>query len=214
MTGKFNLNIEFMKYRALSLVIILWFITCSIFLFMNMPFIYTSVAHVLNVQHDIKMSSGQISDNYLLIIRYLQSFFISDMQTTLPINNVVRIHFGDVKRLILLNDLFMVVMTPIIIKILIRLRENRLLWLLKSAFRQMYGCFVFLFVFALIDFNDAFIFFHKILFRNNDWIFNAKKEPIIILFPDQYFMIGFAFIFIFVTIFYLILLRFINRSTQ
>ncbi|MCX8743019.1 TIGR01906 family membrane protein [Lactobacillus sp. B3795] len=208
------MNIEFMKYRALSLVIILWFITCSIFLFMNMPFIYTSVAHVLNVQHDIKMSSGQISDNYLLIIRYLQSFFISDMQTTLPINNVEKVHFGDVRRLILLNNLFMVVMTPIVIKILIRLRKNRLLWFLKSAFRQIYGCFVFLFVFALIDFNDAFIFFHKILFRNNDWIFNAKKEPIIILFPDQYFMIGFAFIFIFVTVFYLILLRCINRSTQ
>ncbi|KPN81964.1 hypothetical protein RZ76_09780 [Apilactobacillus kunkeei] len=208
------MNIEFMKYRALSLVIILWFITCSIFLFMNMPFIYTSVVHVLNVQHDIKMSSGQISDNYLLIIRYLQSFFISDMQTTLPINNVVKVHFGDVRRLILLNNLFMVVMTPIVIKLLIRLRKNRLLWLLKSAFRQIYGCFVFLFVFALIDFNDAFIFFHKILFRNNDWIFNAKKEPIIILFPDQYFMIGFAFIFIFVTVFYLILLRFINKSMQ
>ena len=136
------------------------------------------------------------------------------MQTTLPINNVVRIHFGDVRRLILLNNLFMVVMTPIVIKILIRLRKNRLLWLLKSAFRQIYGCFVFLFVFALIDFNDAFIFFHKILFRNNDWIFNEKKEPIIILFPDQYFMIGFTFIFIFVTLFYLILLRFINRLTQ
>ncbi|KOY79403.1 hypothetical protein RZ72_05450 [Apilactobacillus kunkeei] len=207
------MNIEFMKYRALSLVIILWFVTCSIFLFMNMPFIYTSVVHVLNIQHDIKMSSGQISDNYLLIIRYLQSFFISDMQTTLPINNVVKEHFGDVRRLILLNNLFMVVMTPIVIKILIRLRKNRLLWLLKSAFGQTYGCFVFLFVFALIDFNDAFIFFHKILFRNNDWIFNAKKEPIIILFPDQYFMIGFAFIFIFVTVFYLILLRFINKST-
>lgn len=214
MTGKFNLNIEFMKYRALSLVIILWFVTCSIFLFMNMPFIYTSVVHVLNVQHDIKMSSGQIRDNYLLIIRYLQSFFIIDMQTTLPINNVVKEHFGDVRRLILLNNLFMVIMTPIVIKTLIRLRKNRFLWLLKLSFRQIYGCFVFLFVFALIDFNDAFIFFHKILFRNNDWIFNAKKEPIIILFPDQYFMIGFAFIFIFVTLFYLILLRFINRSTQ
>lgn len=203
-----------MKYRALSLVIILWFVTCSIFLFMNMPFIYTSVVHVLNVQHDIKMSSGQIRDNYLLIIRYLQSFFIIDMQTTLPINNVVKEHFWDVRRLILLNNLFMVIMTPIVIKTLIRLRKNRFLWLLKLSFRQIYGCFVFLFVFALIDFNDAFIFFHKILFRNNDWIFNAKKEPIIILFPDQYFMIGFAFIFIFVTVFYLILLRFINRSTQ
>ncbi|WP_373301486.1 TIGR01906 family membrane protein [Apilactobacillus nanyangensis] len=214
MTGKFNLNIEFMKYRAISLVIILWFVTCSVFLFMNMPFIYTSVVHVLNVQHDIKMSSEQISDNYLLIIRYLQSFFISNMQTTLPINNVVRIHFGDVRKLILINNLFMVVMTPLVIKLLIKLRKNRLLWLLKSALKQIYSCFVFIAVFALIDFNDTFIFFHKILFRNNDWIFNAKKEPIILLFPDQYFMIGFIFIFIFVTVFYLILLRFINESMQ
>ncbi|WP_373310047.1 TIGR01906 family membrane protein [Apilactobacillus zhangqiuensis] len=214
MIGKFNLNIEFMKYRALSLVILLWFVTCSIFLFMNMPFIYTSVVHLLNVQHDIKMSSDQIKDNYLLIIRYLQSFFIDNMQTTLPINNVVKTHFLDVRRLILLNNLFMVSMTPILIKILVKLRENKLLWLLKQAFKRIYSFFVFVCVFALIDFNDAFIFFHKLLFRNNDWIFNAKKEPIIILFPDQYFVIGFAFIFIFVTVCYLILLRFINKSNQ
>lgn len=203
-----------MKYRALSLVILLWFVTCSIFLFMNMPFIYTSVVHLLNVQHDIKMSSGQIRDNYQLIIRYLQSFFIDDMQTTLPINSVVKTHFGDVRRLVLLNNMFMVVMTPILIKILVKLRENKLLWLLKQSFKQIYSFFVFVCIFALIDFNDAFIFFHKLLFRNNDWIFNAKKEPIIILFPDQYFMIGFAFIFIFVTVCYLILLRFINKSNQ
>lgn len=208
------MNIEFMKYRALSLVIMLWFVTCSIFLFINMPFIYTSVVQILNVQHDIKMSLGEISDNYLLIIRYLQSFFIRDMQTTLPINNVVKVHFGDVKRLILLNNVFMVVMTPLLIKLLIKLRKTHLLWIFKSSFKQIYGCFVFIFVFAIIDFNDAFIYFHKILFRNNDWIFNAKKEPIIILFPDQYFMIGFAFIFIFVTVFYLMLLRFINKSKQ
>ncbi len=214
MTGKFNLNIEFMKYRALSLVIILWFVTCSIFLFMNMPFIYTLVVHVLNVKNDIKMSSSQINENYLLIIRYLQSFFIRNMQTTLPINDIVRIHFGDVRKLIIANNLFMVILTPIVLKILVKLRQNNLLWILKAMIKQIYALFVFICVFALIDFNDAFIFFHRILFRNNDWIFDAKKEPIIILFPDQYFMIGFAFIFIVVTLFYITLLRFINKTEQ
>ncbi|CAI2587619.1 hypothetical protein AKUA2003_05640 [Apilactobacillus kunkeei] len=208
------MNIEFMKYRALSLVIILWFVTCSIFLFMNMPFIYTLVVHVLNVKNDIKMSSSQINENYLLIIRYLQSFFIRNMQTTLPINDIVRIHFGDVRKLIIANNLFMVILTPIVLKILVKLRQNNLLWILKAMIKQIYALFVFICVFALIDFNDAFIFFHRILFRNNDWIFDAKKEPIIILFPDQYFMIGFAFIFIVVTLFYITLLRFINKTEQ
>lgn len=203
-----------MKYRAISLVIIMWFVTCSIFLFMNMPFIYTSVVHLLNVQNDIKMSSDQISKNYLLIIRYLQSFFVNNMKTTIPINNVVKTHFSDVRRLVLLNNLFMVIMTPILIRVLSELRKNRLLWLLKSTFKQIYSFFIFFCIFALMDFSDAFIFFHKVLFRNNDWIFNVKKEPIIILFPDQYFMIGFVFIFVCVTFFYLILLRFINKSEQ
>lgn len=214
MIGKLNLNIEFMKYRAISLVIIIWFVTCSIFLYINMPFIYTSVIHWLNVQNDIKMSPDQISKNYLLIIRYLQSFFVDDMKTTIPINNVVKTHFSDVRSLILLNNLFMVIMTPILIRLLAKLRKKRLLWFLKSIFKQIYSLFIFFCVFALIDFNDAFIFFHKVLFRNNDWIFNEKKEPIIILFPNQYFMIGFVFIFVCVTFFYLIFLRFINKSEQ
>jgi len=39
-----------------------------------------------------------------------------------------------------------------------------------------------------VDFNDFFIDFHKILFRNNDWLFDPSLDPIITALPDTFFL--------------------------
>lgn len=39
----------------------------------------------------------------------------------------------------------------------------------------------------LINFSTVFIRFHRIMFRNRDWIFAPAREPIILLMPEQFF---------------------------
>jgi integral membrane protein (TIGR01906 family) len=40
-----------------------------------------------------------------------------------------------------------------------------------------------------INFSKAFYFFHKIFFRNDYWIFDPQKDPIINALPEELFMI-------------------------
>lgn len=41
---------------------------------------------------------------------------------------------------------------------------------------------------VLIDWNWAFTTMHKIFFRNDFWIFDAKTDPVINILPEQFFM--------------------------
>ena len=56
--------------------------------------------------------------------------------------------------------------------------------------------FVFLLVIMGISFQQFFVLFHKILFRNNDWIFDPTKDPIIDALPDDFFLACFVLFFV------------------
>lgn len=43
-------------------------------------------------------------------------------------------------------------------------------------------------VFIAISWERLFVVFHKIMFRNDYWIFSSETDPIINLLPDRYFM--------------------------
>ena len=156
---------------------------------------------------------ASVSNNYTNIIRYLQSPFINQMHTVIPVNEVVIRHFRDVKTLLMISNTLMIILTLIAVKLIKRLSFANKLWLLKMPLRSTYMLFTFLILFSVVDFNDAFVFMHKLLFRNQDWIFDEKKEPIINLFPSQYFMVGFIFIFLLVSIGMVLILNKIKKDS-
>ena len=41
---------------------------------------------------------------------------------------------------------------------------------------------------AVINSRATFVFLHKILFTNVYWAFNAKKDPIILILPEEIFL--------------------------
>ena len=42
---------------------------------------------------------------------------------------------------------------------------------------------------SLIDFDAFFKFFHKIAFSNEDWLFDPKKDQVIEILPEGFFML-------------------------
>jgi integral membrane protein (TIGR01906 family) len=56
-----------------------------------------------------------------------------------------------------------------------------------------------------INFSKAFYVFHKIFFRNDYWIFDPNKDPIINALPEELFMIEAALIIILLLIFTLVI---------
>lgn len=201
------------KYYLYSLMILAWLVCLSVFLFMNLSIIYLTTIKILNIPASIHISIESVSINYTNIIRYLQSPFINQMHTVIPVNEVVTRHFRDVKTLLIISNALMFILTLITVKLIKRLSFANKLWLLKMPLRSIYMLFTSLILFSVVDFNDAFVFMHKLLFRNQDWIFDAKKEPIINLFPSQYFMVGFIFIFLLVSIGMILILNKIKKDS-
>ena len=60
---------------------------------------------------------------------------------------------------------------------------------------------------ASINFDRAFTLFHQIVFRNNDWLFNYRTDPIILILPEDFFM--HCFILIIVVVWILCLINYI-----
>jgi integral membrane protein (TIGR01906 family) len=46
-----------------------------------------------------------------------------------------------------------------------------------------------------INFEQVFIFFHELLFRNRDWIFDPNSDPVINMLPDTFFLECFGLFF-------------------
>lgn len=201
------------KYSLYSLFILVWLVCLSVFIFMNLPIIYLMIIKFMDISTSTHIKMTDIADNYTNIIRYLQSPFISHMHTVIPVNDVVIKHFRDVKTLIIINNLLVVILTLVNFKMINRLSISNKLWILRMPLRSIYMLFTSLVIFSVIDFKDAFVFMHKLLFRNQNWIFDEKKEPIINLFPSQYFMIGFIFIFLIVSIGMVLILNKIKKDS-
>lgn len=47
---------------------------------------------------------------------------------------------------------------------------------------------------SMINFDQAFIIFHKIAFTNDYWIFDPKLDPIITILPQEFFIHSFILI--------------------
>jgi integral membrane protein (TIGR01906 family) len=65
---------------------------------------------------------------------------------------------------------------------------------------------------AASDFNRAFVLFHELVFRNDNWIFDYRTDPVILILPEAYFMHCFAVILFIVAAGAFILLRLGRRK--
>lgn len=105
-------------------------------------------------------------------------------------------HFADCKVLFNLN-LIVLIISAIIILTLLILNAKKVITLCRpfkmnvaflSACSVLFA-FVVLGVVVSIDFNTAFIVFHKLFFAGKDnWTFHPNKDEIIKILPQQFFM--------------------------
>lgn len=134
-------------------------------------------------------SADEIKLNYDTLIDYCSPFFKGELKfPTLPASESGISHFAEVKNIFTFFSALLVI-CPILLVILILIQRKRKVssYLLTSP-----GIMIILPVVVItacaINFKAAFKLFHKIMFRNNDWIFDPVTDPIINLLPHSFFM--------------------------
>ena len=185
LTNRKNYIIGIFTAIALGITIILFAIE---FTLVFKPLYYMDIS-ALNIEAQANMSRDEIVKNYDYLINYTmeskdEQFKLPTLKSSVGASE----HFYEVKKLVtMLNRV-------LFISVIISLAG--FIYLQKKKFHKFYkwasiGLISFCIVLGLafsINFDNAFVIFHKIFFRNSLWLFDPNTDPIITMLPENFFM--------------------------
>ncbi len=159
--------------------------------------LYHRAIYRLGIDITSGMDAETIKENYRFLIQYQSIFYRGTLH--LPdfiMSTSGRIHFEEVKRIFEFIQITMMasaILSALCIYQQIRQNEYRFLRL-TSIITVVLP--VIIGMLSMINFDQAFIIFHKIFFRNDYWIFDFRTDPVIEILPQAFFMHSFIMIII------------------
>lgn len=142
---------------------------------------------------DIEGSSGcseeEIKENYDALIAYNLSPFEKKLEfPTFPMSEEAEIHFMEVKNIFqfFLKSCFIFGTVSVIL--MMWKRRKKEYEYLKAA-----GIMTIIIpavpgVFIGLNWDQAFVLFHKFMFQNDYWLFDSSTDPVINILPDVFFL--------------------------
>ena len=190
----------------IGIVFTLLLVSIGVIAAVNFRFVYYLDIANLDIVKTSGIESEVIVNNYDALIDYNSPFFKGELQfPSLPASPEGLQHFKEVKNIFV--SLYYIGIVTLILSLVIiiykaRRKDNS--YLLVSSITVLVlpaivviGC--------AINFDAAFVIFHKIFFRNNFWLFDANTDPIITILPDTFFLHSLLVIIAFVLLGSLIL---------
>lgn len=185
-----NLFVKFFNdiFYAISIIAI------AVLGVLNTTIIYRYVIDKYELNNYTGLSTEVLMDNYKRIIYYVQNPFSKELVlNNLPMSNLGKIHFFEVKQIFIALYIISVMFFVIMIFRIIINKNNNLRKILIKSFNNSANIIMLIFIsisiMIVIDFSKTFYFFHKIFFRNDYWVFNPLTDPIINALPEELFMI-------------------------
>lgn len=169
-------------------------ISIAVLSVLNTTVVYRYAIYTYELEKYTLLPKDILMDNYKRVISYVQNPFNKELVlNSIPMSNFGKIHFFEVKRifiaLYIMSIIFIIVM---IFKIVTNKNKGlgkKLIEDLNNSVNIMALIFVSVSIMAMIDFDKAFYYFHKMFFRNDYWIFDSTTDPIINALPEEFFAI-------------------------
>ncbi len=181
------------KYKILqglfSLVFSLFIIFAAVKkTLMFKPLYYFDIQY-LNIEEQSNFSRDEIVENYDYVINYLLSPKDQEFKLpSIPYSKYGQIHFKDVKRIFTSIDILLIITGFISAIGLFHNLKNKNLYFLKRTASMLLLLPTVLLTAFMINFDTAFIVFHKIFFRNDYWEFDPNLDEIIKILPQDFFL--------------------------
>ncbi|WP_056979260.1 TIGR01906 family membrane protein [Fructilactobacillus fructivorans] len=190
-----------LKDIGVFILILLFLITFSVFFIINASWLYYVTIAFMGLAVKFHVSNGLLMENFHRMTNFIQNPFTSELKLNqFPVSSNGMVHFENVRTLTLVNNLVLLITFISLLIIMFRFNYFKKMWKLQSLSEVTVLVIGVLALFCVLDFQDVFIYFHEVLFKNQDWIFNPKKDPIINVLPDQYFLMCFALFFLLVIV--------------
>ncbi|MCH4171800.1 MAG: TIGR01906 family membrane protein [Lactobacillus sp.] len=178
--------------------IFLFILTLAIFLTIVGTFIYYPIdAQLYQLPQQANMSLSRLMHNYTQLMAFLNFPWVTQLHMAdFPSSISGTAHFVDVKKLFILNNVLLVLSALVAMPTLGKWRQQAERWRLYRPFQI--GALVPILIggMAALNFDTFFVTFHKIFFRNSDWLFDPAVDPIINVLPEQFFMHCFIVAFV------------------
>lgn len=159
----------------------------------------------LGISQSTGLSKDIIIENYNILIQYQSLFYRGELN--LPdfiMSTTGRIHFEEVKKIFDIIQILCITTGMISAVIIYQNHKDKEYRYLKLTTYFSIGIPTILGFLASIDFDKAFVIFHKIAFRNDYWIFDSETDPVITILPEAFFMHCFMLIIVIVIVMSLI----------
>lgn len=185
-------------YQTMTL---LWVITFCIAFTINFRPLYWWFVEHEQLASLLDLSSVTLKQIYQTLLAYLNYPWISKLTLDISISYDAMRHFEDVKRLFLINYSLLFITTVPTWYYLINLIKQKKVWILRQKIVLCLYVLSVILVCLVLDFERFFVFFHKLLFTEKNWIFDPQIDPIILVLPSDFFLACFVlFIVLFVGI--------------
>lgn len=165
-------------------------LTTSFKFFINFTPFYKILMKFFNVSKDVGMSTENIYSDFKKLMEYLKSY--DSMKFPLEYFKYSpngEFHFMEVRLLFLKMDILFWVSLVLLLCIFF-INRNRLNSIFNNYKKFLLGSTILLVILSIpvvTNFSVAFEKFHKIVFNNNDWLFDPKTDPIINALPEGVF---------------------------
>ncbi|WP_446897380.1 TIGR01906 family membrane protein [Clostridium sp. LBM24168] len=199
--------------QILSSIIFALFIICtSIKLTLTFKPLYYFEIENLDIEQQSGFSKNKIIENYDYIIDYMVNPEQQEFELpSISYSTYGQIHFQEVKNIFNYVDILMII-TGIVSSICIGSNTKfRNFTFIKHTYYVLSIFIAILLASFIVNFNNSFILFHKVFFRNDYWIFNPKIDPVISILPQKFFYHS-AILTLSIIIIYIILLKIIHEK--
>lgn len=197
--------IKILKDILFSFYLLISSVAFSIIVTLNIsPVLYSLFIKLNRIPKYNNLSKEEILNDYNNIIHYLNSPKEEILKfKNFKISPIGEFHFLEVKEIF--SSIYLICLACLILGIIlfILLKKFKLKISLKAFnifFYEVLFIFLGLILSFYLNFSKVFTLFHKIFFNNDYWIFDPKKDPIINVLPESYFLFLAVFILFLVMI--------------
>lgn len=183
-----NRFLSFIIDVVTAFVLFLFILSFSVVFTLNFRPLYYMDIEKLGIEERSGIPEEEIRENYDVLIDYNSMFNDEELEfPTLAMSEMGKIHFEEVKVIFVMFQK-MALVTAILGLFLILVQRKK-----KPKRYLKYTGIITVLLPALLggamalNWDKAFVVFHKIAFDNDYWIFDAKTDPVITILPDTFF---------------------------
>lgn len=190
---------------------LLWIVTFCIAVTINFRPLYWWFIEHKQLASLLGLSSFTLKQMYQTLLAYLNYPWVTKLTLDISISYDAMRHFEDVKRLFLINYSVLFITTFPTWHYLTNLFKQKRIWILYQKIVFCLYILSIILVCLVLDFERFFIFFHRLLFTEQNWIFDPQIDPIILVLPSEFFLACFV---LFIVLFVGILLFFLDLGKK